>query len=335
MYKSQHKLFYVLLIGFLVSFLLDTFVDINSCEYDACRFLKFNVDDLSYLMDSGDGIFGTYAMHFMYGIHDSSNWAFDNAFLVNILILIFSLPIIGLNSLIFGSALSISFLILPGKEFFLVLSIGYVSAFYNNWIVNKYSKAALSALIAILLIVLVRPGFLLLFSISGLLGYFWLSNKKVFFYSGLLTTLIFSVYVASLLGISEPSLSGGFDVESSIGAVNVIRDHTAGIYFDKILVRTFIYIGYLAFIPFIETYRLFNELITVGLYPYHVFLLAAVVEWVDCVILQKLTNILPIVFIASFAIASAYPFVHTRYLFPLFVFLRVFFYLANKKLTKV
>ena len=130
LYKSQHKFIYVLLIGFLVSFLLDTFVDINVCEYDSCRFLKINGDDMSYLMDSEDGIFGTYAMHFIYGIHDSSNWAFDNAFMVNILILIFSLPFIGSNSVIFGSVLSISFLILPGKEFFLILSIGYMFAIY-------------------------------------------------------------------------------------------------------------------------------------------------------------------------------------------------------------
>jgi hypothetical protein len=134
---------------------------------------------------------------------------------------------------------------------------------------------------------------------------------------------ISSLFAADYLDRSLPD--AGFDVESTIETVNVLREHTAGIFLLPTIVRFFIYAGYLFALPIAEIFRIIRELSNSGLMPYHIFLIAGILEWIKCtVFLKQNINFFAYVLISSFLIAVSYSFIHTRYLLPLMVLLIAF-----------
>lgn len=303
-----------LVVGLLIALTLESFVDLPYCEYDACRFLTTDPERIG-LGDSrfGQPEFSTRLMHAMYWTE--GGFPFIRAFALNAGLVVALTPLLGLANPILRSPLASCFLVLPGKEVFLVLAVGCLAAGHDRgrpgaWVAALVCAAVLTAMS--------RAPLLLIVLAAVVLRDLWVARHRFLAGFAGLTTFALGVALLQLLGRSTPS--GGFDVEATIGFAGVLRELTAGISPGPIFARTLIYIGYLLFLPAIEAARALYELLSVGLMPYHVFLLAAIVEWIrHAASADHRRGIVVCVVVTAYIVALTFPFIHTRYLLPIFL----------------
>jgi hypothetical protein len=279
--------------------------------------------DSSEIILSDDNALGdlpesTLLMHVIYATDSSHSWRFLRSFLINSGITALVLPLIGLKNPIFSSSLAVSFIVLPGKEFFIILGIAFLSQTKALIDRQRYLSALPALAVAILLTLISRPGLVLLETAALGLVYFWQRRYTHIFCASLLLLLVVAIFGASYAGRSLPG--SGFEVEASIGIVQLLRDSTSGIFLIPTLERCLIYFSYLVFLPIAELYRLSSELPTVGVMPYDVFFLAASIEWVKWIRSSaRRVDIAAYVLVSAFLVAISFSFLHTRYLFPILV----------------
>lgn len=328
-----------LIIGIVISIILSVGVDLDNCEYDACRFISVNAALLEFsdIAEWGNSEASTLLMHMIYGNDGSVVPGFIRTFLVNAGLMTIAVPLIGWRNPIFRSPLAFAFFVLPGKEFFLILGVGFLARAQTLAKLRHYALCIFMIVIAMFLVLLVRPGYILLGGLALALGHLWVEHRRAAFWFSLSVLYVSAIFGADYLGRSLPG-GGGFEVESSIGVVSFLREYTAGIFWLQTTIRMFIYLGYLVFIPAEEIFRIGRELFTSGLMPYHIFLIAGMIEWYKWVILSaNRVNIIGYAIVSAFLVAISFSFVHTRYLLPLLVLLFTFYEnnFPKKKLKQI
>ena len=169
-----------LLIGFLLSIILGSEVNLGDCEFDACRFLKVDLDILE-IVNNDYWINPTLLMHIIYNSDGSTIPGFVRAFLINAGLTAVSIPLIGWRNNIFRSPLAFSLFILPGKEFFLILGIGFLARAQQLVKLRSFIFGSFILLLGVLFTFLVRPGFILLECFSFYFWYLWINKKKAHF----------------------------------------------------------------------------------------------------------------------------------------------------------
>jgi len=307
-----------LILGFIVAIILTLMVDVNICQYDACRYITVSPADIYISGDEGT-FQSTMLMHYLYNNNEFPVApSFIGSFIINALITTVMLPLLGVSNPIFRSPLAFSFFVLPGKEFFIILAIAFFIKAHYLTRKEKYFSSILMCTFAVIITLSVRPGYLLLAGMAMFLNALLIKKKysQIFFLSGVFFSS--AILIADYVDMSLPR--GGFDEESSIQSVNFIREYTAGIFPFQTFIRFLIYLFYLLMLPLFEFYRFTNEVYKIGLMPYHVFLFGASIEWLLCV--KKFPQNRLFFFYAVFSsllVAISFAFVHTRYLLPLYL----------------
>jgi hypothetical protein len=311
-----------LVVGLLVALILDARVDVASCEYDACRFVSVDPLFLAVLIDPspGQSEFATLVMHAIYFADDAAH-PFTRAFLVNATIVILALPFLGWRNPVFSSPLAMAMLLLPGKEALITIGIAAFAQGAARWQRHARVMSVGGVGFGVAAVLLSRPAFVVVLVAALLLAFSWHRGSGSKF---LATTVFVLLAGLSLAAIGQRAMpeGGGFDVEASLQAAGAIRAATDGYEPLAVLARAMIYTAYIFLIPVFEVFRIGTEVKTFGLLPSHVLLIGATAEWTRQVLIARNRSTI-MVYIATSAIviAMAFPFVHTRYLLPVFLFL--------------
>lgn len=320
-----------LVFGLMIAILLDFGVSLKTCEYDACRFVSIEARLLPFANEVRFGQSGmsTLLMHQIYASDFRLLSPFLKAFLINSTITAIIIPIIGWRNPIFQSPLAFALFVLPGKEFFLVIAVGFIARALNKNYAKSRMQTTILIFAALTLTFLARPAYVVIGGLVLILGSWWRNKKKLKF-SILISSkkrvkfliLVLTLYLVFGSGVffNDMDVGGGFEVEATIGIVNILRESTSGMSALNISMRLFIYILYLIFLPVIEIWRVGFELSINYFSPSHVLLIGASLEWIKQVFKGgDRWTLLGYAFISSFLVAIFFPFIHTRYMLPLLV----------------
>lgn len=311
------------LVGYLIALLcfvflsltLDNYVTLDSCEYDSCRYLRFSVSDTGLEDGGGLGMTGTQAMHNLYGSSDSAN-NFLSGGIINFAILSIFLAIAGIRRDLLFFPLSLGFLVLPGKEFFVIAAI---IIFFSNCHNKKPDLPYVIGLSAsVTLLIIARPSYIPVLIISR---YFWSAIKEKPAAYTLLLLLSASVALGAgvdLLSPPDPD-HAALQMESSIEAISVIRGLTFGFEPENITFRSIIYTAYLLALPVFEIYRLYADVSADVNSPAQLYALGAIISFLIYLPRLGWGKFWRMCCVAAFTISSTYPFLHTRYLLPIVV----------------
>ncbi len=304
--------------------ILDWQVDIESNRYDASRFVSISQGELALAAisntdDQLSSAFSTSMMHKIYGNRLFSNYPFTNAFIVNLIILYITCFAFGIqrDNVILRSPLAISFICLPGKEAFVIMSmILFFEACMKGKIRGIYYKAFTSIVIVALLSIGRIPFIPIL--LYSLLLYWTLIRKK---YITLAALYLFLWYIVN----DYLELDRGADrviEESSVDIFGSIRQATIGYGIQESLLRLLVNATYLITMPVCEGIRFYTELKTIGISPYFLYLIAGIWQWL--IIVKSISinyfAVIACITIPSMVISACFPFIHTRYLLPIVIF---------------
>jgi hypothetical protein len=302
-----------LCIGLIVAIFLDMTVNIQTCDYDACRYVRnyqFEIptDSITEILLS----YGTSFMHIFYGTIKIEGLEFASAYLKNLVIFMASCGILKSAIRYIQFPLMLAFIILPGKEFFIVMgALYFVYAMQSrNWPQLLFLLAISIAFIAIS-----RPAFVILMPMSYI---FWMliSQRRYWVFAALVISIAASTSIlARALGIEE-LVQKLAEAGSSIESAQAIKTFTFGYNVQAIFGRIIIYIGYLFAAPLIEIFRICKEVVTIGIFPFHLYMISLVAQ---VLLFEKSRpfQFLCACIVAAAAIAIIHPFIHTRYLLPI------------------
>jgi hypothetical protein len=309
---------YVFMVTFAAAcaFALDGYVDLDYCEYDSCRYLRYSLADAG--LDDGFVLFGsgTQAMHWLYG-ETGFSLGFLYAAFVNLFI--FSVPLIFFrvrHDFVFFP-LAFCFIVLPGKEFFLIAALIYL---FSAKLGASPGEWVLRVAFSLIFILTARPAFVLIFLLAW---YIWrqvgvASAPKIFLYC-----LVLSVLVGvgmSYLSPPDPDHSA-LQQDSTIEAIALVRNLTFGFDAFGVWSRALIYFLYMIFLPVLEVYRLFADLSAGVNSPSQFYAVFSIVAFSMVLVKVGFPKYWRMCLISSFVIAATYPFLHTRYLLPVAVLL--------------
>lgn len=315
---TLRRVLVLLITGAVGAVLLDRFTPLDTCDYDACRYVR--EPELS--IDTSDlGVIAappaTVLMHSLYGNAQFAGHPFLTSFAKNVVILLALLPLVGAHPLL-ASPLAMSFVWLPGKEALLVFGIMLLSAVRRGG--PRGAKRIVQILLAAAFIAVSRLPFLFVFGLAYALERTLARRKLVAFALITGAAVAATLLLSDVLELSE-LMTVGLEQESSIAAFAELRTLTFGFTITGILLRAAIYFAYLAVLPLVEVFRLVIELPTTGLMPYHLYLLGATAQFATLSGGSALRHRARTFLVTAVVIACAFSFVHTRYLLPVVLLL--------------
>lgn len=307
---------------FVIGLWLDAFVDLPNCEYDACRYVKLT--HIEYIAIFNAELFSsTTVMHFLYGGLALEGMPFVRVAIFHAVVLCLVVWIFDVRNPIIRSPLFIALLAIPGKEFYLLIATLLI--FPDDGGAKSRRSWFWRLMFASLLISLSRFAYLPLFVLAYVLAYSYrCKGKASFFWLAILSLLTLSILMSGV-GFHE-AVRDIADQEATVEGVNALRDVTFGFSIDANILRFFAYVGYLAMLPVAEIVRALEEVSMGNFYPAQPFLWAALFEWFIYVFSRSRHLVLVIVVVSGLLVALVFPFVHTRYLLPLVLFIQAYAY---------
>jgi hypothetical protein len=298
--------------------LLDLSSDLSS-DYDSSRYLRIGYDEIIDINNSEGAYIGTNLMHLIYSSELIPCFPYLSAMIKNLIFIIFVFPLIKKTDLVL-SPLWWAFVVLPGKEAFIVIAIALWLSITGSK--NNIWKDIIRIILGIGICSLSRPQYLALFLFIFVFIYFGYSlpNKRKVGILLLFITLVIASLFWNLVGLANDYVPSGLEVESSFTAINNIRNATNGFDLFNILSRVIIYYSYLIFLPVFEIGRIIWELFDSELQAYHLYQIGAIIEILRQYWFTRSADKNMRLLLVCVLVAGAYSFVHTRYLLPLVLF---------------
>lgn len=299
---------------------LDFFVDLDTCGYDACRYVKFTY--LEYIETFGDDfVSATTLMHYLYGGLGAEGMPFLRAAIGHALLFVILVVAFRVENPVMKSPLFIAMMAIPSKEFFLLMAVLLI--FPGKAGVVRRRTWLLRLGLAVILIALVRLPYIALYFVAYLLAYVYRRKGWMEFTIMLLISAMVLMILMGLVGFKD-GVREIADQEATVGVVNSLRDYSFGFSPSAGVFRSVVYIAYLVFLPFAELIRAVGEVSVGNFYPAQPFLWAASFEWAIYVLWRSKGLAFVVILVAAVLVALVFPFIHTRYLLPLILFVHAF-----------
>lgn len=313
--------------GVLIGAMLDLYVDLGACQYDACRYISIGFGG-DFLDEEGFlGILGTALMHYIYSDLFFVP-GFLGAFLLNFSILCFIYFFVGFDERWLGHPLIFAFTVLPGKEFFVLLGgMVFIYAVICKTAVKGYVARAAFGLV---LVALARPFFVPLILIIYCLSLRFVVGLRWLPFGLLCLAVAVSLASVRIFLLPVDAEHPALELNASIPGVTDFRGGTFGYSVGDVSARIFTYFVYLTFLPIAEFLRSGYDLIGRGLNPAHVYTFSACLQFLFWYVSSVRGVIIRCFILCSVIIGCVYPFIHTRYLLPL-ALLFVFSYCLGSK----
>lgn len=300
--------------GILIAAVLDLYVDLGVCQYDACRYITIGFGG-SFLGDEDFlGIVGTALMHYIYSDLFFVS-GFLGAFILNFSMLLLTYYFVGFDDRWLGHPLIFAFTVLPGKEFFVLLGgMVFIYAVICKATVRGY---VVKAAFGLALVALARPFFVPLILITYCLSLGFVVSLR-WLHFGLLCAAV-AVFLAAIrvflfpVDAEHPAL----ELNASIPGVTDFRGGTFGYSIGDVSARIFTYFVYLTFLPIAEFLRSGYDLIGRGLNPAHIYTFSACLQFFFWYVSSVRGVVIRCFVVCAVLIGCVYPFIHTRYLLPL------------------
>jgi hypothetical protein len=321
----------------IFSIFLDRYLDLSTCDYDACRYISsrfsFEQQIISFNLIVSDplrsiasvvNIIGATFCFWIYGNNELTGLGFTLSAITNLSIIFIIGILVRIRVDFYKIPLAAAIILIPGKEFFVLFSGFLFIELFMSRLSNRFSFYFISTLLIIILLCLLgRLSYIIFFGIiffsDYLKGQMQKLNFRLLLTFGCFMVMIFGSLFGGAINPSDDLLEIVQD-KSSLPGVEFIRANTFGYDFFSISIRSILYILYFFFAPFVELFRTLNEWADGNIFPYHTISIGIALTYFSY--LKEIFNnkFLHHLLIASVLIAAVFPFVHTRYLWPLFAF---------------
>lgn len=315
-WKHLKILAYFTVFGSLLTLVMDLAIDLDECLFDACRFVNEPLIGDPWIADSWSS-YGTMFMHYIYGTPLIGELGFFSAFVVNALMMfvLSFMRVINIRWLM-SSPLAVALVLLPLKEAWLIFGIAaFIESIRRetNILLRIYQFFGF-----LLLSGMVRPLYVFVvvavFACAKLLSYQKGTGKIV-----LLAGVVAVCALGARLIIPEAEEFPGLDVPSSLPLVFELRNATAGFEFLNVTLRSVVYFGYSVLNIPIELARIGIDLLQLTLLPTTIISIGIIIHSWLAYKQYHLKDLLGKYLLISAVIAASAPFIHTRYLLPLYV----------------
>lgn len=320
--RAHARIVWQALVMLIIGLWLDAFVDLAACEYDACRYVKLTYLEYISIFDA-DLFSSTTLMHFIYGDLVAGGMPFLKVAIFHAIALWLVVLLFQVTNPILKSPLFVALLAIPGKEFYLLVSILLI--FPGDGSREQGRPWLVRLLLVFVLLFLSRLTYLPLFLLAYVLAYCYRRSGVSRFLQFSLASIFFLSALMAFVGFKE-GVRDIADQEATVQGVNFLRDYTFGFSPIANVLRFFAYVGYLIMLPAAEAMRAFGEVSSGNFYPAQPFLWAAVLEWFAYLFLRSRQLVFVVILVASMLVAIVFPFIHTRYLLPLVLFIQAYAY---------
>lgn len=308
------------LVMLLIGLWLDAFVDLNACDYDACRYVKLT--HLEYADVFGvDFVSSTTVMHYLYGDFASKGMPFFRAAAFHSVFFTVLVAVFAVENPIVRSPLFIAMSAIPGKEFFLLMAILLI--FPASAESERRRSWFFRLIVAVLLMAMSRLPYLAVFGFAYLLAYLYRRRGWIDFALGVAFCVAALMTLMHFVGFNE-AVRDIADQEATVAVVNALREYAFGFSIWADIFRFLVYVAYFLLLPVAEAVRAIGEVSAGNFYPAQPFLWAAALEWGIYLLWRRKELAFVAAVISSLLVAVAFPFIHTRYLLPVVLFVQAF-----------